>query len=608
MAACANPATPPHHTAYTRPAPLGAHGVRGNLFMPGQHVSQLSRVRAAPAVDPTRTQRAPAEAEQALSSPFDARRMRPGTLLRLQRASGNGAVVGLLNNARRAPAGVVQRVSLKDLRISRGIYHEAHKEQNTVFFRLTDAALADTEMKKIETIAQTYPNAAMELSASASEDELLIEHPKVDVDELLTRRLNAVVGALEQKGFKGKLVQTRKPKSGLGQIDYRESRQVEIILPGRTSKRADEQAPHFVTATSEHTSRWDDAVKLANGLIDPAVTALDNRDLDPTLAQLVTRFFGNVRNAGEVADYLVDIKKHINSSANHLLEVEDNKPKGAPGYVVAGPGNPKYRSSLAYNTGVGGESVLALCASFFTDDILEAATTVIHEAAHGTPGLKTRDYAYLSERAIEFLNEDRAMFNSDSYVLLVQLFQKPASVTPGVQQPDKLPSTMAEQDQIAARRAVAWVEKWLVAAYQDVGSLYGEVTSLESGERVTNAYYAKLMEELYVQFDLTNPEEAGPTDQDRVALAGIHDRVLEMRDYFVSSIDFQVGGEAVVWQPAGHKLTLPEGFFKLDPIDQCEDVLVGVLRGMPEVASVDRTPFFDVIMFCKKLSGVGDPT
>src|SRR6185436_19737063 len=67
----------------------------GIRHMPGEQVSAPAHARTRPGADPARPEQTPAEPEVLLGRRFDVAHMRPGTLLRLQRTSGNSAIAGL---------------------------------------------------------------------------------------------------------------------------------------------------------------------------------------------------------------------------------------------------------------------------------------------------------------------------------------------------------------------------------------------------------------------------------------------------------------------------------------------------------------------------------
>jgi hypothetical protein len=529
---------------------------------------------------------------------------RPSALLRLQRTTGNQSVLNLLHRGQPAPPAHVQRVDVSGLRVT-GAYKEAKYEDLTIFFKLSLASLDEIELQKIDDAAFDYENDELKLIASASEDEVLLDPD--DLDDLLNERLAAVEQGLKSKGFKGTVQTAKKPRSGLGRIDYRESRQVEIVPPSKTSARSSERPPAYVEGTSDHTDRFDGVLKAAKKLLDPAIAALGIEPLDPTLGALVSQFFGDADQAKEVAKNLGLIQAHINTNVNHLLPLKEGKPEGRPGYAVAGPGNSAYSTSTAYNEGTGANSLITLCKGFFEGDINAAAGTLIHEAAHGTVGLVTEDFAYAHERTIGFLDTARALRNSDSYVLLLRLFDKPGSVKVGRPLADTTASGMSPALKHAALRSVAWVEKWLITTYQDVEGLYQEVADLETGEKLKKpGYDYNLMEELHIDLRVTDPD-LPITDEDRVALAGIYDRLLEMRHRFDDPVEITSLDDDTTWTNSGPTLDVPATFIDLTPLKQAEKVLRAVINANTAIRSTDQLGFSEVVSYIRKAAKLGEP-
>src|SRR4029079_3170302 len=75
----------------------------------------------------------------------------------------------------------------------------------------------------------------------------------------------------------------------------------------------------------------------------------------------------------------------------------------------------------AYNLRTGAQALMTLCPGFLDGaDVGVRAATLVHEAAHGTPGVATDDLAYDHERLVLGLSTAEAMGNSDSYTLLVR--------------------------------------------------------------------------------------------------------------------------------------------------------------------------------------------
>src|SRR5262249_18075325 len=185
--------------------------------------------------------------------------------------------------------------------------------------------------------------------------------------------------------------------------------------------------------------------------------------------------------------------------------------------------------AAAQNSGTGGAARMTMCPTFFDPGKSKKnrGGTLIHEAAHGTPGLATKDFSYAHERLIGFLSLADALKNSDSYALLVRNFDVAGSQTIGPATPD-VAVGMAAAEELAARRSTAWLEKWLVWAYQEMSSLYDTVHASMAAGAWTNAYYEAMMGLVAPIFGVTPPPSV-PTKLDKVKIAAIHDRFHTMR-------------------------------------------------------------------------------
>jgi hypothetical protein len=129
------------------------------------------------------------------------------------------------------------------------------------------------------------------------------------------------------------------------------------------------------------------------------------------------------------------------------------------------------------------------------------------------------------------------------------------------------------------------------------------VTKLQPGERLESGYYRNLMSRMYIEFDITRPADE-PKDEDRVALAGIHDRLEYMRNRFTSPVTIHKGGEATTWT-AGPTLTVPTGFFALSPLKQVEDALTALIKANDDISADHRRAFVEIVLWIKQ--GLGDP-
>src|SRR6202011_2882637 len=120
-------------------------------------------------------------------------------------------------------------------------------------------------------------------------------------------------------------------------------------------------------------------------------------------------------------------------------------------------------------------------------------------------GLVTEDKAYSHERLIEFLSLADALKNSDSYRLLVRLFDTPGSMAVGPATPDPLAGGIVpgSAEEKAARRTIAWMEKWLIWSYQEMSSLYDTIHRSSAAAVWTNSYSKDTLSLVAPLFGLT---------------------------------------------------------------------------------------------------------
>jgi hypothetical protein len=503
----------------------------------------------------------------------------------------------LQGTAGRPAMGRLQRVAVEHLRI-RGKFPGGKDKPRSVFFQLGAAELDDDETTKLAKLAMTYKTSPLTIVASASEDEALLQEGELQL--IMKQRLLAVVKTLKLKGYTGTAKGDLRGKAGLGNIDYRQARRVEIVPPMGATTLSRTRPAKYQNGGVEHTTRFDEVMKEANAFLDPAIATLSSANMDNGQRELLKRFFGDT-SAATVANNLTLIKQHIGTRINHLLQVVDDTPVGGPGYVIAATSS---GTSSALNDGVGDRSIVTLYPSFMNGAIADCAGTLIHEAAHGTPAIETKDFAYKSDRTIEFLDAERALKNSDSYVLLVRLLKVPGSVTAGKPNIDFNDDEMKQPEVFAGKRAIAWVEKWLTNAYQDVEELYNQVSPLKPGDRLPEGYYWNLMEKLHTEFQVTSPgQDVAP--QDVVALAGIFHRLRAMRLLFSVGVGLLKGEAETTF--IDNILATRQGFESTPPADQVKEALRAVINANGDIDVSHRDHFVNTIVFCKDASALGSP-
>jgi hypothetical protein len=178
-------------------------------------------------------------------------------------------------------------------------------------------------------------------------------------------------------------------------------RSVEVVPAGGASSVPDCSAGPTIPC-GPAPNRFTTGQARALVLLDGAIAATAGA-LAPATSALLTQFFGGPANRATVNTQLTALRAHVAAMSAAGAHRCHNM---CDGLCV---------SSVAYNQGTGPGAVMTLCPSFLADpDVTSRAGTLIHEGAHGTAGLATKDFSYAHERMITFLAPADALRNSDS--------------------------------------------------------------------------------------------------------------------------------------------------------------------------------------------------
>ncbi len=467
----------------------------------------------------------------------------------------------------------------------RGKYPDAVGEPMKIYFTQGDSTLDAAESAKIPAIA-TPPGRSLTLNGYASEEEVIASPALIDA------RITAVDTALSAAGHTGTRTRAPKPADSSGQINYRSVRVVEVVPVGGVSS-IPSCAGGSVIPCGPAPNPFTTAATTAETLLANAITALSAPPLAPTTASLLTSFFGGVAAAPTVKTNLIDLKNHI-----HLEMMP------AAGHECANLCDSDCAGSDAYNRGTGAAAKMTLCPSFMSEpDVKNRAGILVHEGAHGTAGLATKDKAYAHERLITFLSTADALKNSDSYVLFVRLLDAPGSITVGPAVPDVL-TGMSSAEETAVHRTVAWLEKWLIWA-----SLYGTIPASIAAGSWTNTYYRATMGLVAPRFGLTMPP-AVPVMSDQIAVAAIHDRYHQMRETMHSSpiTVNKISSGTETWAPGpGSTVTVTSAFFGLSPRAQLDRLLEKIVLATPDISSGLVPKYIELVDEIRKHKGGGSP-
>jgi hypothetical protein len=475
----------------------------------------------------------------------------------------------------------------------RGKAEDAAAYPNQVFFLQGAAVLDKDEKAKIAALAKP-PGDMLTLNAFASEEEA----PALDVAKA---RVDAVAAELVTAGHDAaKITKNLKPDSGTGRIDYRTLRAVEIVKPGGTSAVPAGSAPSTAACAGSTETDFTDAEREAEALIDKALTGL-GPPVDPAMAPLLSRFFRNWTPADAVT---VKLNLAAIKAQLHLLLPAANHQCANARYAAC-------VGADAENNGDGSAAMMTMCPSFFAagNSKKSRGGTLIHESAHGTPGLDTVDNAYAHERLIEFLNLADALKNSDSYVLLVRLFDTPGSVNVGPVAKDPLDTTMSPGEKDAARRTMAWLEKWLIWSYQEMASLYDTIVQSIAAGYWKNGYYKASMGLVAPLFGLSEPSSL-PTATDKIRVAAIHDRFHQMRWVeFQTAVTIHKVAGPEAWAPGpGSSVSLGPDFFADTPRGQLDRMLTAIVKATPDISPAFVPQYVTLADRIRKHGGGGEPT
>ena len=471
----------------------------------------------------------------------------------------------------------------------------AASDTSQIFFERGSSTIPASETSKITALASPAGQ-NLTLHGFSSEDA-----PAAARLVRVTDRLNAVETALAAAGHTGTRAKVTHPNEGVGDIDYRHRRSVQV-LPTPIGLLS---APTTVNPCGAPGSEVASGTPLTNcessftGAHPTARAVVDAAERDivttPTAAAnaLVTRFFSGVPRADVNANVTAIAKQVRQLPARHRCHTSCDGGCGRP----------------AYNTGRGlgaTGAMMTLCPSFVTASLPFRIEVLIHEASHGNPVEAVDDIAYSNTRLIPFLLPADSRRNTDSYVLLMRLVHTAGSMAVGPATPDTLsgmtgvgPGSDTEQTQ----RAVAWLESWLNYGDFDTETLYTTITaSLAAGAWVTtgsNEFNIQTMHRLATVFtpDLTDPGADGsprttpPVESDKIRIAAIHDRFDQMYDSVNHKALTVTRGATESW---GSQVAIPHltqavsvkaSFFGLSQVEQVKHLVRLMARARSDISA-----------------------
>lgn len=542
---------------------------------------------------------------------------RHDAFVELQRTVGNAAVAELLSGRQRpAPRRSVETESIKHDEITidnvgNGVIQRLGDfeiggrtnrpgQTDTIYFDRNSFTIPASELPKIAASISAFGSVApLFLDGYASEEE------SATLGLFRAVRVSFAMGSATPAHTGPRTTRNQHARSA-GRIDYVNLRKVQIQPPttsvGGVSVPPTPSAP--VSLTRPCGTALANCKPRALSMLTTAIGALSTPNA-AAKAHLRTFFgAGGVAAASTIKTNLTSLKAHIvanTSGARVVCHTEVD-----PGCV-----NP------AFNTGTGASAVMTLCPAFLDNpgDVAGNANTLIHEAAHGTTGLATRDIAYGHTRLIHALSTSDALANSDSYVLLIENLTADAAGASG-------PAGGVSGDSITglsaanttkARVALAHLEKWLTVAYQDVAFAYGDVhQTIASGAWApTSGFSRETLRLIAPMFGLTDPGTSAPhpipTAQDRERMAAIHDRFKALRSVMWSRGVAISAGPSSSWASGpGATVQLDPSFFALpDDITRIHRLLWLIAAAHPDISLLRRFSYGAAADSIRKHRGLG---
>jgi hypothetical protein len=542
---------------------------------------------------------------------FGAGRFRPETL------DGRQLIAHELTHVVQQSATAAVRRKAEDFQIN-ALPEDAASQTDRIFFARGGATVPAPELPKIKTLAASGD---LTLHGFDSEDSAAAARAAI-----VAARLTAVDALLLAAGHKGKRVWKHHPDDGVGDLDYRSRRSVEVLPTPKGLLSAPSTVNPCGAAGSESMkgaqktrceAKFTEAFPTAKAVVDKA-----EKDIvtTPTAAAtaVVKRFFDGVPRADVDANVTAIAKQVRQLSTAHRCNTSCDGGCDRP----------------AYNKGAGlgaGGSMMTLCPSFLTASLDFRIKTLLHEAAHANPLEEIKDIAYSSTRLIPFLLASDSRRNTDSYVLLMRLVHSPGSMTVGPAAPDTLSgmkSAGAGSDTEQTERAVAWLESWLNYGDFDTGLVYQNLAdSLAKGAwetAGTNESKVRTMHRLALAFapDLTDPGPDGsprtsppaplPTQTDKVRVAAIHDRFDKMYaaiNHQQLTITRAPAGTTEAWGSSagvlGQTVKVSDPFFALSKVNQVKRLVKLMARARLDISFGFEDKYVDALDRIRTKRGLG---
>lgn len=445
-----------------------------------------------------------------------------------------------------------------------GVDPDAASFPDRIFFDRNSFTIPASESPKVTALA-TPAGRALDLNGFSSEEGSLASRTS-----LTDARIAAVDNALRGAGHTGAQTAHPNPRAGEGNIHYRSMRAVEVLPVGGASS-----VPSCVPTAANPTPQiracgtaFSRAFPIGVGWLVQAMVELGNAT--PTATAEVGRLFPGSTTTTLLGSVISLMTQYAGLAGHNVCHTTCDSQCDRP----------------AYNSGVGAAQVMTLCPGFLdnTNDV-ENAETLVHETLHATPGIAALDNAYSTTREIDFLSAAGSSNNTDSYVLLVLRLQA-GGAPAGTSSPpaDVRGATLSPAEFATARRALSWLEQWLLAADWDVQQLYDAIqrnVGRAGGWDPADDSQAETQHVVSPSLGLTDPGPApratAPVHDDQINVAGIWDRFLRMRQAVYTipiTLNKTVGAAVESWAPGpGTAVTVDPAFFGEAPLAQVRRLL-----------------------------------
>ncbi len=437
-------------------------------------------------------------------------------------------------------------------------------------------------------------------------------------------RIAAVKAALVAGGHTGTITLDPSPSTGLGRIDYRMMRSVEIIPAGGTSSTRPAQTTVACSdlptpGTTTYPGHLTDAITEAQTLIAVAITGLDDviasagTALEASTIVHLKRFFGNSSDvkAQEVKDRLVGVGSLNEHLGNNIMRT----PPATVGHECVNVCS----NSSGWNEGTGASAKMTLCPDFFSNNLEDRTDLLIHEGAHGTTNIGGDDHSYGHLRLIEFLEESQSIENPDSFVLFIR-FMNGETPTVGRPVPDSLTGFTVAGEEDQAKSTIAWLETYLTQTYMQIAEAYQELNDhRDAGTTWSPGFYRNLMAKISTHFpEITAPPAVNFANRDdQIKVAAIHDRLRIMRNIFrhrtsagPEGLNVTRAAGATSWQNGpGLDVTIGDDFIALNanPLDQVKFLAAKLVAATPDISAARQPKYVALVNDVRRMMSLPAP-